>query len=35
VHPIDLLDASYAVLSRQQPDQIAHAPLDSAVGADG
>jgi glycolate oxidase iron-sulfur subunit len=35
VHPIDLLDASYAELSRQQPDQIAHAPLDSAVGADG
>jgi glycolate oxidase iron-sulfur subunit len=35
VHPIDLLDASYAVLTRQLPDEKARGPLDSAVSADG
>jgi glycolate oxidase iron-sulfur subunit len=34
VHPIDLLDTSYAVLARERPDQNARGTLDSAVGAD-
>jgi len=35
VHPIDLLDASYAVLSRQRSGQEPHESLDSAVRVDG
>jgi glycolate oxidase iron-sulfur subunit len=35
VHPIDLLDASYAVLNRQPSNQPAGESLDSAFGADG
>jgi len=35
VHPIDLLDASYAVLSRQSSTERSHNALDSAVTADG
>jgi glycolate dehydrogenase iron-sulfur subunit len=35
VHPVDLLDASYASLSRQLPEQGARGSLDSAVRADG
>ena len=34
VHPIDLLDASYAVLSRHQSVQAPHESLDSAARAD-
>jgi glycolate oxidase iron-sulfur subunit len=34
VHPIDLLDASYAVLSRQASEERSHNALDSAVTAD-
>ena len=35
VHPIDLLDASYAALNRQRSDQPAGDSLDSAVTANG
>jgi glycolate dehydrogenase iron-sulfur subunit len=35
VHPIDLLDASYAVLGRQPPEEGAPGSLDSVVRPDG
>ena len=35
VHPVDLLDASYASLSRQLPEPDARGSLDPAVRADG
>jgi hypothetical protein len=35
VHPIDLLDASYAALSRRQAEDIGRDSVNSPVRADG